>query len=114
LDGVAHEVRKTVDRNGKLDQRGGTILVSDAFRNQEVAVHTFATYAQLASIDGSSLRAPDGEQDDRADAFALACAARASGCGSWTPMVTDRRYRVLLAPENVPEGVFLLTEYLEW
>jgi hypothetical protein len=30
----------------------------------------------LASIDGSTLRAPAGEHDDRADAFALACTAR--------------------------------------
>jgi hypothetical protein len=32
----------------------------------EIRVHTCATYTQLASIDGSTLRAPDGEHDDRA------------------------------------------------
>jgi hypothetical protein len=49
---------------------------ADAFKNAEVTVHSFATYSQLASIDGSALRAPAGEHDDRADAFALACVAR--------------------------------------
>jgi hypothetical protein len=49
---------------------------ADGFKNGEVTVHSFATYTQLASIDGSTLRAPDGEHDDRADAFALACMAR--------------------------------------
>jgi hypothetical protein len=47
---------------------------ADALRNGEVVLHAFATHGQLASIDGSTLRAPEGEHDDRADAFALACA----------------------------------------
>ena len=45
---------------------------ADAFKNQEVVLHSFGTFSQLASIDGNSLRAPDGEHDDKADAFALA------------------------------------------
>ncbi len=49
---------------------------ADACKNAEVTLHSFATYSQLASIDGSTLHAPAGEPDDRADAFALACAAR--------------------------------------
>ena len=49
---------------------------ADACKNGEVTLYSFATYAQLASIDGSTLRAPDGQHDDRADAFALACTAR--------------------------------------
>jgi hypothetical protein len=49
---------------------------ADACKNGEVTLHSFATYTQLASIDGSTLRAPDGQPDDRADAFALACVAR--------------------------------------
>jgi hypothetical protein len=49
---------------------------ANACKNAEVTVHAFATYHQLASIDGSTLRAPDGQYDDRADAFALACVAR--------------------------------------
>jgi hypothetical protein len=49
---------------------------ADGCKNAEVTLHSFATYTQLASIDGSTLRAPEGQPDDRADAFALACAAR--------------------------------------
>jgi hypothetical protein len=51
---------------------------ADACRNGEVTIRDFGTYTQLASIDGSTLRAPEegGQHDDRADAFALACAAR--------------------------------------
>jgi len=49
---------------------------ADACKNGEVTLHSFATYSQLVSLDGSTLRAPSGEHDDRADAFALACVAR--------------------------------------
>src|SRR2546430_1458010 len=49
---------------------------ADACRNGEVTIHDFGTYTQLASIDGSTLRAPEGQNDDKADSFALACAAR--------------------------------------
>jgi hypothetical protein len=60
-------------------QRGKALLYdacADAFRNKETALHDFATLTQLSSVDGSTLRAPDGEYDDRAISFALACAAR--------------------------------------
>jgi hypothetical protein len=49
---------------------------ADACKNSEVMLYSFYTYSQLVSIDGSTLRAPSGEHDDRADAFALACTAR--------------------------------------
>lgn len=39
-------------------------------------LHSFDTYTQLASIEGSTLRAPAGQMDDLADSFALAQAAR--------------------------------------
>jgi hypothetical protein len=39
-------------------------------------IHDFETHGQLASIEGSSLRAPKGEMDDLADGFALAQRAR--------------------------------------
>jgi len=49
---------------------------ADQVKNCEVVIHSPATFDQLASIDGSTLRAPEGQNDDRADAFALAYAAR--------------------------------------
>lgn len=39
-------------------------------------LHSEASYFQLASIEGASLRAPDGMADDRADSFALAQVGR--------------------------------------
>jgi hypothetical protein len=49
---------------------------ADAFKSKEVTLHSFATFTQLSSIDGSTLRAPDGQRDDRADSFALAVCGR--------------------------------------
>lgn len=60
--------------------RGKALLYAacaDAFRNRETTLHSFATLVQLQSIEGASLRAPEGENDDRADAYALALAALA-------------------------------------
>lgn len=41
-------------------------------------LHSFASYQQLASIEGATLLAPEGQHDDRADSFALAQVARAA------------------------------------
>jgi len=64
---------------GWLSNSVGKALLYDSatecFRSQETILHSFATMCQLASIDGSSLRAPEGQADDRADAYALACVA---------------------------------------
>ena len=49
---------------------------ADAFRQKNTILHAFATYTQLASIEGATLLAPDGEHDDRADSYALANLAR--------------------------------------
>jgi hypothetical protein len=69
-------------RDGKpgwlSSERGKTLLydtAADALRNKETILHSFATFTQLASIGGSTLRAPEGEHDDRATAYALACVA---------------------------------------
>lgn len=49
---------------------------ADAFRDGDTTLHSFETYTQLASIEGSSLLAPEGDRDDRADGYALALLAR--------------------------------------
>lgn len=51
-------------------------VAADAFKNYETVIHTYESVSQLQSIEGSTLRAPDGEHDDRADSYALALAAR--------------------------------------
>jgi hypothetical protein len=53
--------------------------LAEAVRDQAVLLHDETTLAQLASIEASTLRAPTGLHDDRADACALAVAALAFG-----------------------------------
>lgn len=69
------------DREGWLSNSRGKALmyssVADNMRDRSVTVYDFATMTQLGSIDGSTLRAPEGQHDDRADSFALACVGRA-------------------------------------
>jgi hypothetical protein len=64
---------------GWLSNAKGKALLYDgaaeSFRDGATVLHSFETYTQLASIDGSTLRAPEGQHDDRADSYALALAA---------------------------------------
>lgn len=48
---------------------------AEAIRDKEVIIHSRKTLQQLQSIEGATLRAPEGMNDDRADAFALAVMA---------------------------------------
>lgn len=68
-------------RPGWLDNsRGKAMLYDDcaeAFRTEDTIIHSFDTFTQLCSIEGSTLLAPDGEPDDLADSYALCCVARA-------------------------------------
>jgi hypothetical protein len=50
---------------------------ADYLRQKNAGIHSLDTYAQLASIEGATLSAPEGELDDRATAYMLAQAARA-------------------------------------
>lgn len=68
------------DKPGWLSNSKGKALLydccADAIREQDAQIHSFVTYMQLASIEGASLRAPEGELDDHADSYALAQLAR--------------------------------------
>jgi hypothetical protein len=48
----------------------------EALRDAETVLHGLETFSQLASIEGATQRAPEGQPDDRATAFALALAGR--------------------------------------
>lgn len=54
--------------------------LADYFRDNALegnkVLHSFSTYQQIASIEGATLRAPEGQHDDRADSYALAEAGR--------------------------------------
>jgi hypothetical protein len=65
---------------GWLTNTKGKALLYDgageALRDGETVIHGLETFAQLASIEGATLRAPEGQADDRAVAFVLALAGR--------------------------------------
>jgi hypothetical protein len=48
----------------------------EALRDRTTVIHSPDTFAQLASIEGSTDRAPEGQPDDRAMAFVLALTGR--------------------------------------
>jgi hypothetical protein len=77
---------------------------ADAFKNRETTLHSFDTFTQLSSIDGNTLRAPDGQHDDKADAYALAVCGRliTINWGKATCGGAKRPDFVL----NAPPGVF--------
>jgi len=68
------------ERPGWLSNQLGKVLLydalADAFRQKTTILHSFASYTQIASIEGNTLRAPEGAHDDRADGYALANVAR--------------------------------------
>src|SRR5262249_29796024 len=49
----------------------------EALRDGDAIIHGLDTFSQLASIEGSTQRAPEGQPDDRAVAFVLGLAGRA-------------------------------------
>jgi hypothetical protein len=73
------------DKPGWMSSKLGKALLytecADHFRLNAIdgtkILHSFGSYHQLASIEGNSLRAPDGMHDDRADSYALAQVGRA-------------------------------------
>lgn len=79
--GEARMLRILSGHDGKLGWLSSVLgkailydLCADMFRNAETIIHSLGSYAQLSSIDGSTLRAPEGQHDDKADSYALACA----------------------------------------
>jgi hypothetical protein len=79
---------------------------ADAFREQQTSLHSFATFTQLALIEGATLRAPPGEHDDRADSYALACVAcRTEGPGWRLP----DDYQLVLWPPSLQHSIAAAT-----
>lgn len=68
------------------NQRGKTLMYdigADAFRDGDTIIHSEIAYNQLQSIEGATLRAPTGENDDRADSYVLALVARSLPSPGW-------------------------------
>jgi len=87
------------ERPGWLSSKLGKTLLynemADCFRDRNTTLHSFDTYTQLASIEGATLRAPDGAHDDRADSYALAHVGRAAMLADTTAM---RQARIVGRP----------------
>ena len=47
-------------------------IAAEACRDQETIIHSLLAFTQLASIEGGTLRAPEGQKDDVATGYALA------------------------------------------
>jgi hypothetical protein len=71
------------DKPGWLNNKKGKVLLYDytaeMLRTNHCKITDFRTYSQLASIEASTLLAPDGMADDEADAFCLAQKAATLG-----------------------------------
>lgn len=70
------------DKPGWLSSKLGKALLyntgADTFKDGNTTLHSFSTYMQLASIEGATLLAPEGQHDDRADSYVLADVGRAA------------------------------------
>jgi hypothetical protein len=70
------------DKPGWLSNKLGKTLMynqaAEMFRDGTTVLHSFDSYYQLAGIEGSTLLAPPGDRDDRADSYALANVGRAA------------------------------------
>lgn len=68
------------DKDGWLDNERGKVTLynstADSVMTQDCFIRDFETFNQLSMIDGNTLNAPQGENDDLADAFSLANKAR--------------------------------------
>lgn len=91
LSDEQNDPQKKRPKPGWLTSPRGKILLydiaADSFREKDTTIHNYDTFAQLSSIEGSSVKAPEGDPDDLADAYSLGLAARTlrsrSGQG-WT------------------------------
>jgi hypothetical protein len=74
----------------------------EALRDGETIIHSPDTFAQLASIEGSTDRAPEGQPDDRAMAFVLALTGRARVLKRY-PSSPEMQGPCLLTPGWTPD-----------
>jgi hypothetical protein len=76
----------------------------EALRDRAAVIHSPDTFAQLASIEGSTDRAPEGQPDDRAMAFVLAL----TGCARvqrMYPSIPEMQGPCLLTPGWTPDPI---------
>jgi len=81
----------------------------DQFRNSETNIHSEKTYAQLQSIEGATLSAPQGMHDDRAMSYVLALQGVLQRAKCGTAVLNSDLAPAVRAQKdifrNMPEGV---------
>jgi hypothetical protein len=107
LRNFGHGVRRLEGLDGKPGWQTTTLSKTHAYdraaeclKNQEVMLHSFETFAQLSSIDGLTLRAPEGQKDDRAMAWVLGVLAFIAQFGK----AKEVFYAAPARPEDTPMG----------
>jgi hypothetical protein len=77
-NGKCRLLRGHDNKDGWLSNHKGKVLLYDecaeAFQHKSTVLRSFEAWVQLSSIEGNTLKAPEGLHDDRADAYALAVA----------------------------------------
>jgi len=63
--------------------------LADAFRDGTTIIRDPDTFNQIASLEGSTLRAPENESDDRSDSYALAWEGVLIGKPAAIPFILD-------------------------
>src|ERR1051326_5606726 len=95
------------EKIGWLNTEKGKALLyndgADAFRNKETIIRSFATYVQLASVEGNTLRAPEGLHDDRAISYVLCLQGIKRGKGGFTPSAEKSENSITSKP---PKDIF--------
>jgi hypothetical protein len=84
------------------NSKGKPLLYAGAgevLRDGEAVIHGLETFSQLASVEGSTLRAPEGQPDDRAMAFVLAVMGSLRML-AWNPSGVDQGPCALTAPRS--------------
>lgn len=107
-------VRRLCGHDGKegwmSSERGKVMLydtAADALRTADTRIHSLATYAQLASIDGDNLQPPGSGGSDRAIAFVLAVQARLKAPRSAGGPDLEQDPAGRSAVDMMPRGVWL-------
>jgi hypothetical protein len=88
-DGKAGWLTNAVSKSHMFD------ILADIVREENCSIHDLTTFQQLASVEGSTLRAPSGQHDDYAMAFALATVARGK-----TPSTAVSRAEFVQQPQR--------------
>jgi hypothetical protein len=97
-------------RAGWLENSQGKAMLYDhaaeALRDGRAVIHNPQTFAQLASIEGSTLSAPEGMPDDRATAYALGLVVCVKGALARQAPLAESQGPILLTAGRDMDGCF--------